>query len=120
MELKIRRKNLADQASGTGRSSAFFAGWPKILDGDPGPFWVSWFVCGWFSDSSSDSGGGRAVLVLSLLLALLTVGGLKFWPSLSSWDTVAMSDAGHASCPHWSSVLFDFPGVATQRAVRVP
>ena len=39
-------KNLADQASGTGRSSEFFAGWLKILDGHPGPFWVSSFVCG--------------------------------------------------------------------------
>ena len=29
-------------------------------------------------------------LVLSLLLALLTVGVLKCWRSLSSWDTVAL------------------------------
>ena len=48
-----KAKNLADQASGTGRSSEFFAGWPKILDGHPGPFFVSLFVCGGFSDSSS-------------------------------------------------------------------
>ena len=85
-----KAKNLADQASGTGRSSELFAGWPKFLDGHPGPFWVSSFVCGGFSDSSSASGGVRAVLVLSLFLALLTVGVLKFWPSLSSWDTVAL------------------------------
>ena len=53
-----KAKNLADQASGTGRSSQFFAGWPKILDGHPVPFWVSSFVCGGFSDSSSASWGG--------------------------------------------------------------
>ena len=51
-----KAKNLADQASGSGRSSEFFAGWPKILDGHPSHFWVSSFVCGGFSDSSSASG----------------------------------------------------------------
>ena len=52
-----KAKNLADQASGTGRSCEFFAGWPKILDGHPGPFRVSPFVCGGFSDSSSAGTG---------------------------------------------------------------
>ena len=53
-----KARDLAAQASGIGRSSEFFAGWPAILNGHSGPFWVSSFVCGGFSDSSSDSGGG--------------------------------------------------------------
>ena len=36
--------NLADRASENRPSSEFFAGWPKILDGHTGPFWVSSFV----------------------------------------------------------------------------
>ena len=34
--------------------------------------------------------GGPAVLVLPFLLALRDVGVLKCWPSLSSWDAVAL------------------------------
>ena len=41
-----KAKNLADQALGIGRSSEFFAGWPKILDGQPRPF-LAFFVCLW-------------------------------------------------------------------------
>ena len=52
-----KARNLADRASENRRSSEFFAGWPKILDGHTGPFWVSSFVHGGFSDSCSDSGG---------------------------------------------------------------
>ena len=85
-----KARDLAAQASGIGRSSEFFAGWPAILNGHSGPFWVSSFVCGVFSDSSSDSGGGPAGLVLSLFLVLRIAGVLKFWPSLSSWDTVVL------------------------------
>ena len=55
-----KAKNLAEQASGKGRSSEFFAGWPTILNGHSGPFWVSSYVCGGFSDSCSDSCGGTA------------------------------------------------------------
>ena len=53
-----KARNLADRASKNRRSSEFFAGWPKILDGHTGPFWVSLFVHGGFSDCCSDSWGG--------------------------------------------------------------
>ena len=83
-------RDLADRASGNRRSSEFFAGWPKILDGHTGPFWVSSFVHGGFSDSCSDSGGGRAVLVLSLFLALLTVGVLKCYTGILYWVMISV------------------------------
>ena len=53
-----KARSLAHRASENRRSSEVFAGWPKILDGHNGPFWVSSFLYGGFSDSCSDSGGG--------------------------------------------------------------
>ena len=58
-------KNLADQASGTGPSSAFFAGWPKILDGHPGPFFVClWGVLGLQFGLWGGPGGAGVVVTL--------------------------------------------------------
>ena len=48
-----KARDLADRASVNRRSSEFFAGWPKILDGHTGPFWISSFVHWGFSDSQS-------------------------------------------------------------------